>query len=65
MMERHKYQGIINVDRRRPDARLIEGFSKHDVCKIGDAMGAYGLMNYQIKPIAQNMRVLESPLLLF
>lgn len=57
MVERHKYQGVINVRIRRPDTRLIDGFSKHDVCKIGDAMGAYGLMNYQIKPIAQDMKV--------
>jgi len=57
MMEKHKYQGIINVNIRRPDTQLIERFSKHDVYKIGDAMGAYGLMNYQIKAIAQNMRV--------
>jgi regulator of RNase E activity RraA len=57
MVEIHKHQGIINVYIRRPDTQLIERFSKHDVCKIGDAMGAYGLMNYQIKPIAQNMRV--------
>ncbi len=56
-MEKHRYQGIINEEIRRPDEKLIQGFSKHDVCKIGDAMAAYGLMNYQIKPIALGMRL--------
>ena len=56
-MEKHKYHGMIVTDIRRPQKRVIEGFGRHEVCKVGDAMAGYGLMNYRIKPISGDMRV--------
>jgi regulator of RNase E activity RraA len=56
-MEKHFLHGKIITDVARPDKKIVEGFRKHDVCKIGDSMKAYGLMDYQIKPIAKGMKV--------
>jgi regulator of RNase E activity RraA len=56
-MERHFLHGKIITEIKRTSAEIVEGFKKHDVCKIGDSMKAQGLMNYQIKPIAKGMRV--------
>ena len=56
-MEKHKYHGMIVTEIERPSRRIVEGFSRHEVCKVGDAMGGYGLMNYRIKPIAEGMHV--------
>ena len=56
-MEKHPLHGKIITAIQRPESRLIKGFSRHDTCKIGDAMAAHGLMHYSIKPIAPGMRV--------
>ncbi len=56
-MEKHMLHGKIITDIKRPPQEIIDGFKKHDVCKIGDAMAGHGLMNYQIKPITPKMRV--------
>jgi 4-hydroxy-4-methyl-2-oxoglutarate aldolase len=56
-MEKHPYHGIIISEILRPTKNIIDGFGEHDVCKIGDAMGGHGLMDYEIKPMDQNMRV--------
>ena len=42
-MEKHPYHGIILSEISRPPKSNIDGFGEHDVCKIGDAMGGYGL----------------------
>lgn len=59
-MEKHFLHGKIILDVKRPDPSLIKGFEKHDVCKVGDAMRAQGLMHYEIKPISPGMRVIGS-----
>lgn len=59
-MEKHKYHGIINEKIKRPAKHIIEGFAKHDVAKVGDAMCGYGLMNYKIKPIVPNTKLVGS-----
>jgi 4-hydroxy-4-methyl-2-oxoglutarate aldolase len=56
-VEKHAVHGKIVTDIRRPPKQVIEGFARHDTCKIGDAMAAQGLMNYTIKPISPGMRV--------
>ncbi len=56
-MEKHPLHGKIITDIIRPPKEIIDGFRKHDTCKIGDAMAAFGLMWYEIKPIAPGMRV--------
>lgn len=57
-MEKHLYHGTINETIARPDAALIAGYERHDTAKVGDAMGRYGVMDYEIKPIASGMRLL-------
>ena len=56
-MEKHMLHGKIIKEVTRPPEEIIAGFKKHDVCKVGDAMRAQGLMNYEIKPIAPGMFV--------
>jgi len=56
-MEKHSLHGKVIEDIERPSKEIIEGFEKHDVCKVGDAMKGYGLMNYEIKPIEPGMTV--------
>jgi regulator of RNase E activity RraA len=56
-MEKHVLHGKIITEVKKPPMHIIEGFKKHDVCKIGDSMAGQGLMNYQIKPIAPKMRL--------
>jgi 4-hydroxy-4-methyl-2-oxoglutarate aldolase len=56
-MEKHKYHGTIITEIPRPPKSVVEGFAKHEVCKVGDAMAGYGLMNYRIKSIDWEMHV--------
>jgi 4-hydroxy-4-methyl-2-oxoglutarate aldolase len=56
-MERHTLHGVVNVDIERPDAALIEGFRRHEVAKVGDAMAGHGIAHSEIKPIAPGMKV--------
>lgn len=56
-MEKHILHGKVISNEKRTPSHIIEGFKKHDVCKIGDSMAGHGLMNYQIKPIAPGMTV--------
>ena len=42
-MEKHKYHGIIVTEIKRPARAVVDGFAKHEVCKIGDAMGGAGV----------------------
>lgn len=57
-MEKHHYHGVVNEEIQRPARELIDAFAKHDTAKVGDAMGRYGIMDYQIKPIETGMRLL-------
>lgn len=57
-MGNHKYYGVVNEIIERPDPKLIDGFRRHDVAKVGDAMGGYGIMNYELKPILLGMKLL-------
>lgn len=57
-MEKHCLYGIVNEDIERPSSEIIKEYKKHDVAKIVDSMGAFGIMNYEIKPIASGMKVL-------
>ena len=56
-MEKHTLHGTIITEIKRPAKHIVDGFKKHDVCKIGDAMAAYGLMDYQIKPVVRGMKL--------
>lgn len=56
-LERHSLHGIVKTEVDRPDKKVIEGFAKHDAAKVGDAMAGSGIMNYEIKPISEGMRV--------
>lgn len=57
-MEKHLYHGVINEEIERPAKELIAGFERHDTAKVCDAMGRYGVMDYEIKPISLGMRLL-------
>lgn len=52
-MEKHILHGKIITEIKRPSKNIIDGFSAHDVAKVGDSMGRHGLMDYTIKPILQ------------
>lgn len=56
-MEKHLLHGKIITEIKRPPKRVIEGFSTHDVAKIGDSMGRYGLLDYRIKPVLSESTV--------
>ena len=56
-MERHALYGIVNEQIKRPDPKLLEGFRRHEVAKVGDAMAANGIMHHAIKPLAAGMRL--------
>ena len=56
-MERHTLYGVVNEQIERPDPALIEGFRRHDVAKVGDAMAGHGIVHHEIKPLVSGMRV--------
>ena len=56
-MKKHPLHGKVINNVKRPPKEVIERFAKHDTCKIGDAMGRYGVMHYEIKPIIRGMKV--------
>jgi regulator of RNase E activity RraA len=57
-VEKHLYHGTINETIERPPKDVIAAFAPHDTAKVGDAMGRYGVMDFEIKPIATGMRIL-------
>jgi regulator of RNase E activity RraA len=57
-VEKHLYHGTINDSIARPAKELVAAFLPHDTAKVGDAMGRYGVMDFEIKAIAVGMRVL-------
>lgn len=57
-MEKHLHHGVINEAIARPPKEVIAAFERHDTAKVGDAMGRYGVLDHEIKPVAEGMRVL-------
>jgi regulator of RNase E activity RraA len=57
-VEKHLYHGTINERIERPSKDVVAAFAPHDTAKVGDAMGRYGVMDFEIKPIATGMRIL-------
>jgi 4-hydroxy-4-methyl-2-oxoglutarate aldolase len=55
--ERHALHGAEYREIERPSPELIERFRAHDVAKVADAMGGYGIVDPQIKPVAPGMFV--------
>lgn len=50
-VEKHPLHGKVNIDFDRPDVALVERLGKHGTATIVDAMGGYGFMHYEIKPL--------------
>src|SRR5690625_5033776 len=57
-MGKHKVFFTVIKEINRPDQKIIDQFRKHSVATIGDAMGGYGILHHEIKPIATGMKVL-------
>src|SRR5947209_8102373 len=57
-MEKHLYHGVVNERIERPAAELMAGFEGVDVAHVVDAMGRYGVMHWEIKPISPGMRAI-------
>lgn len=60
--EKHLLHGQVIQHVDRPSKELIQQFSKHDTAKVGDVMARHGVMNYEIKPISPEMRLVGSAL---
>ena len=61
-MEKHYLHGKVIKEIDRPSQALIQGLLKHDTAKVGDVMARHGVMNYEIKPISPEMRLVGSAL---
>jgi 4-hydroxy-4-methyl-2-oxoglutarate aldolase len=61
-MEKHSLHGRVETNFERAPKALIERLTKHETAKICDSMGGEGAMNYEIKPLENNMRVVGSAL---
>ncbi|GGE31830.1 methyltransferase [Agaricicola taiwanensis] len=61
-MEQHSLHGQTISDFKRAPQSLIERFKIHDTAKVCDSMGGYGAMEFEIKPLENNMRVFGSAL---
>lgn len=59
-MGKHPLHGKVITNISRAPKELMGRFEEHDACKIGDAMGRYGIMHYDIKPISRGMRLIGS-----
>jgi 4-hydroxy-4-methyl-2-oxoglutarate aldolase len=57
-MEKHLYHGVVNERIDRPSGELIAQFESVDVAHVVDAMGRYGIMHWEIKPISPGMRAI-------
>jgi len=57
-MEKHELHGVVVRDIDRPPPEQISAFEQHDIAKVADGMGRYGVMRPEIKPIVPGMRVL-------
>lgn len=61
-MEKHSLHGQVVSDVPRPTAELLKRFERHDTAKICDSMGGYGAMEYEIKPLENDMRFVGAAL---
>lgn len=61
-MEKHALHGQVLQDMPRPAADLLKRFERHDTAKICDSMGGYGAVDYEIKPLENNMRFVGAAL---
>lgn len=58
-MNRHMLYGVVNESVERPAPSLVARFRMGlDVAQVGDAMGAYGILDHAVKPLASGMRLL-------
>lgn len=62
MIEKHTLHGRIIDGIERAPQELLQRFAEHETAKICDAMGGYGAMHYEIKPIESEMRFVGSAL---
>jgi hypothetical protein len=46
-----------NLDFTRPDAKIIKAFANIPTATISDAMGRYGTMSSDMKPVFQGARI--------
>lgn len=60
--EQHLLHGKILPTSKRVSPELIDGFAKHETAKVGDAMGGYGIMNFEIKPLVPTIRFVGTAL---
>jgi 4-hydroxy-4-methyl-2-oxoglutarate aldolase len=61
-VERHDLHGQIIADFERPAKELVEAFARHETAKVADAMGGYGVMHHEIKPLESSMRCVGTAL---
>ena len=61
-MEKHALHGQVVQETSRPTAELLKRFERHDTAKICDSMGGYGAVDYEIKPLENNMRFVGAAL---
>ncbi|WP_299614913.1 RraA family protein [Pelagibius sp.] len=61
-MEKHALHGQVVQEISRPTAELLKRFERHDTAKICDSMGGYGAVDYEIKPLENNMRFVGAAL---
>jgi 4-hydroxy-4-methyl-2-oxoglutarate aldolase len=60
--EKHLDHGKIIERIDRPSKNLIAKFAKHDTAKVADSMAGQGVMDYEIKPLAPEMRIVGTAL---
>jgi 4-hydroxy-4-methyl-2-oxoglutarate aldolase len=60
--EKHLVHGKIIERIDRPPKNLIDRFAKHDTAKVADSMAGLGVMDYEIKPLTPEMRIVGTAL---
>ncbi|MFC5508607.1 RraA family protein [Bosea massiliensis] len=51
VIEKHRLHGRIVTDVARPESDLVQRLGRHATATLVDAMGGYGFMHYEIKPL--------------
>jgi 4-hydroxy-4-methyl-2-oxoglutarate aldolase len=60
--EKHLVHGKIIERIDRPSKDLIAKFARHDTAKVADSMAGQGVMDYEIKPLTPEMRIVGTAL---
>ena len=60
--EKHLVHGKIIERIDRPSKDLVAKFAKHDTAKVADSMAGQGVMDYEIKPLTPEMRIVGTAL---